>query len=96
MNVDNALNGCIDYFIDNKEIFEIDTFDDSTSLIDIKKSSEIFDIKFTQREYQTSIMNSKFINKIKEFVCLFDLSEAHMFREVFAEFLNSMIKSVTY
>ena len=95
-NVDNTLNGFIDYFIDNKEIFVIDVYDGITQLIDIKKSSEIFDIEFTQEKHQTSIMNSKFINKIKEFMCLFDLSAAPMFREVFAEFIDPMIKSATY
>ena len=95
-NVDNVLNGYIDYFIDNKRIFVICTRDGIIQFIDIKKSSEIFDIEFTQQIYQISVVNSKFINKIKEFVCLFDLSEAPMFREVFAEFLDPMIKSATY
>jgi hypothetical protein len=95
-NVDNVLNEFIAYFIDDRRIFVICTFGGITELIDIKKSSEIFDIKFTQSEYQTSVMNSKFINKIKEFMCLFDLSEAPMFREVFAEFIDPIIKSATY
>ncbi len=96
MNVDNTLNGYIDYFIDNKRIFVICTFGGITQLIDIKKSSEIFDIEFTQTIYHISVMNSKFINKIKELMCLFDLSEAPMFREVFAEFIDPMIKSAIY
>ena len=94
-NIDNVLYGYIDYFIDYKRIFVINIYDDVTGLIDIKKSSEIFDIKFTQTEHQTSIMNSKFINKIKELICLFDLSEGQ-FREVFAEFIDPIIKSATY
>ena len=94
-NIDNVLYGYIDYFIDYKRIFVINIYDDVTGLIDIKKSSEIFDIKFTQTEHQTSIMNSKFINKIKELICLCDLSEGQ-FREVFAEFIDPIIKSATY
>ena len=96
MDIDSTIIGYIDYFIDNKRIFVINIYDEIIQLIDNKKSSEIFDIEFTQTIYQTSTMDSKFINKIKELMCLFDLSEAPMFREVFAEFLDPMIKSAKY
>ena len=95
VNINNGLYGHIYYFIDNNEIFIIDIYDGITEFIDIKKSSEIFDIEFTQEKHQTSIMNFKFINKIKELMCLFDLSE-EPFRKVFAEFINPMIKSSIY
>jgi hypothetical protein len=95
MSVGNVLEGYIDYFIDNKRIFVICTRDGIIQFIDIKKSSEIFDIEFTQQIYQISVMNSKFINKIKELICLFDLSETP-FREVFAEFIDPIIKSAIY
>ena len=94
--INNALNGCIDYFIDDKRIFIINTLDGIIQLINIKKSSEIFDIEFTQKIYQISTMNSKFISKIKELTCLFNLSKAPMFKEVFAEFINPIIKSSIY
>jgi hypothetical protein len=77
---------------DVKYIFFIYILDDEIIIKNRKKISKIFDIDFSETKYKLSSMDEKFMNKVREIVNLFDLSNNEMFSEMFSKFITPKFK----
>jgi hypothetical protein len=75
-----------------KTTFFIYILEDEFVINDIEEPSKFFDVNFSETKYKLSSMDEKFMNKVREIVDLFDLTDNTMFSEMFAEFITPKFK----